>query len=73
MMNTSPRSDDTFNTRIELAKARALLRIAKGKTKRGYRFIKTEQKQQAQEMAEQVITHASAALAHLQAVRQVIC
>jgi hypothetical protein len=54
-----------FHTRVELAKARALLRIAKGKTKRGLRYIETEQKPQAEGIADQVVQHASAALGHL--------
>ncbi|MBC8172128.1 MAG: aminoglycoside phosphotransferase family protein, partial [Anaerolineae bacterium] len=70
---TPVRKDDTFDTRIELAKARALLRIAKGKTKRGYRFMETDQRQQAHTMAEQVMMHASAALGHLEAVTKAIC
>lgn len=62
------RGDEMFDTRVELAKARALLRIAKGKTKRGQRYIKTEQHSQAQQIAEQVVTHATAALGYLRNV-----
>lgn len=65
--------DETFKIRIELAKARALLRIAKGKTKRGYRFMQTDQSQDAQKIAEDVITHALAALDHLKEVTKAIC
>ncbi|MBC8099703.1 MAG: phosphotransferase [Armatimonadetes bacterium] len=62
------RHDDTFETRVQLAKARALLRIAKGKTKRGGYFLQNNQDALAQQIAEDVVKHAEAALKHVQAV-----
>jgi len=62
------RDDHTFGIRMELAKARALLRIAKGKTKRGGHLLETEQEGLAERMSEEVVQHASEALLHLNAV-----
>ena len=62
------RDDPTFNLRVELAKARALLRIAKGKTKRGSIYLKEMQSAQADQIAEEVIEHALEALQYMQAV-----
>ncbi len=52
------RQDSTFALRIELAKARALLRIAKGKVKRGSQYHKARQSAQAVKIAEDVLVHA---------------
>ncbi len=62
------RNDSTFNLRVELAKARALLRIAKGKTKRGSNYLKEMQSAQADQIAEEVIGHAAEALGYMQTV-----
>ena len=62
------RNDATFNLRVELAKARALLRIAKGKTKRGSKYLRERQSAQADQMAEEVISHAAEALTYMQNV-----
>lgn len=62
------RGDDSFGVRVELAKARALLRIAKGKTKRGGVFARNGQTAQAERIASEVIAHAEEALNYLQAV-----
>jgi hypothetical protein len=62
------RKDEMFDTRVELAKARALLRIAKGKAKRGQRYIETGQQSHAHNIAEELVTHASAALGYLENV-----
>jgi hypothetical protein len=62
------REDTTFGVRLELAKARALLRIAKGKTKRGSRYVKEKQSAQAAQLADEVIGHATEALHYLRAV-----
>jgi hypothetical protein len=62
------RDDATFGVRMELAKARALLRIAKGKTKRGSRYIRHKQSVQAEQIADEVIAHALEALEYLKSV-----
>jgi hypothetical protein len=62
------RGDTTFDLRVELAKARALLRIAKGKTKRGRKYLKEMQSAQADQIAEEVIKHAAEALGYMQNV-----
>jgi hypothetical protein len=60
--------DETFALRIELAKARALLRIAKGKAKRGTHFIKNNQTAQAGQITKELIAHAHEALEFLRIV-----
>jgi hypothetical protein len=62
------RNDSTFGIRMELAKARALLRIAKGKTKRGRSYLKERQSVQAAHIGEEVVSHAAEALQYLQSV-----
>lgn len=62
------RRDDTFDIRIELAKARALMRIAKGKTKRGGSYASKGQIIQAESIAGEVIDHAGEALSYLHTV-----
>ncbi len=62
------RDDPTFAVRVELAKARALLRIAKGKTKRGSRYTQARQIAQAEKIAEEVIQHSLEAWSYLKAV-----
>ena len=62
------RKDTSFAMRMELAKARALLRIAKGKTKRGSQYVREKQSAQAEQIAEEVIQHAVEALQYLQSV-----
>lgn len=62
------RKDTTFGVRMELAKARALLRIAKGKTKRGSIYVREKQSVQALQIAEDVVAHAAEALQYLRAV-----
>ncbi|MBZ0300717.1 MAG: aminoglycoside phosphotransferase family protein [Anaerolineae bacterium] len=62
------RKDSTFGVRVELAKARALLRIAKGKTKRGSIYLRDKQSIQAAQIADDVMAHAVEALQYLRAV-----
>jgi hypothetical protein len=62
------RKDTTFGVRMELAKARALLRIAKGKTKRGSIYLREKQSVQALQIAEDVIAHAAESLQYLRTV-----
>ncbi len=62
------RNDPTFGVRVELAKARALLRIAKGKTKRGGRYLEARQSAQAEKIAEEVMLHAAEAWDYLKLV-----
>jgi hypothetical protein len=62
------RDDPTFGVRMELAKARALLRVGKGKTKRGSRYLKEKQSVQAAQIADEVIAHAAEAMQYLQEV-----
>lgn len=64
------RNDETFQTRLELAKARALLRIAKGKTKRAGKLIKNKQIAQAQAIGDELIAHTQEALDFLRVVVQ---
>ncbi|MBZ0289993.1 MAG: aminoglycoside phosphotransferase family protein, partial [Anaerolineae bacterium] len=66
------RGDDLFGVRTELAKARALLRIAKGKTKRGGKYADNGQHSQAERIASEIINHAKDALQYLQAVNSAI-
>lgn len=62
------RDDETFSTRVELAKARALLRIAKGKTKRGRNHIDASQIGLAQQLATDIIANTIEARNYLQTV-----
>lgn len=62
------RDDPTFGIRMEMAKARALLRVSKGKTKRGSRYLREKQSVQAAQIADEVIAHAAEAMQYLQAV-----
>ena len=55
---------------MELAKARALLRIAKGKTKRGQQHINDNQSAQATRLAKELIGHAHEALEYLRYVSE---
>ena len=65
---SNSRQDTGFGVRLELAKARALLRIAKGKTKRGQYFVEAKQQAQADEIGAELIAHAFEALEHLRIV-----
>lgn len=62
------RSDDTFNTRLELAKARALLRIGKGKTKRGQKLSENKNTALLGQLCEELVTVATEACNYLQTV-----
>jgi hypothetical protein len=62
------RDDPLFGVRMELAKARALLRIGKGKTKRGSRYLEAKQSVQAAQIADEVTAHMIEALQYLQSV-----
>ncbi|MAS34819.1 MAG: hypothetical protein CL610_12485 [Anaerolineaceae bacterium] len=64
------RDDPTFGLRMELAKARALLRIGKGKTKRGSRYLRDKQSVQAAQIADEVTAQAVEAMQYLQTVTQ---
>lgn len=69
---SSQRSDHNFNVRVDLAKARALLRIAKGKTKRGQQHIDANQIGLAQQLSEEIISHAQSALDYLRCVENAL-
>lgn len=62
------RRDSSFGVRVELARARTLLRIAKGKTKRGTRFVRQNQPAMVDKIAEDLVKHAAEALQYLQNV-----
>jgi len=62
------RNDHTFELRVELAKARALLRIAKGRTKRGSHFVMNNQTAQAIQIGRELVGHAHEALEYLRIV-----
>lgn len=57
--------DDLFMTRVELAQARALLRIAKGRTKYAENRLKESRKAPAIDVAHEVLEYARRALGHM--------
>lgn len=62
------RDDTTFGVRVELAKARALLRIAKGKTKRGQRFVNSHDVPQLEQLCHDLVRDVHATASYLQKV-----
>lgn len=62
------RDDDTFPIRVTLAKARALLRIAKGMTKRGTQAILDNRMNDAQDISDSLIAQSFEALEFLRYV-----
>lgn len=62
------REDAHFGVRMELAKARALLRVSKGKVKRGEHLIQNNHRAKAERIALEVIEHAEEAVKHFQLV-----
>lgn len=66
------REDATFPVRLELAQARALIRVAKGRTKQGDISLRDSRKGPAIRIAFDVLDDAEAALKHLQKVMAVL-
>lgn len=62
------REDGTFGVRLELAKARALMRIAKGKTKRGQKYHESNNIPLLHLLCEELINDVREATQYLQAV-----
>jgi len=62
------REDSTFPVRLELAQARALIRVAKGRTKQGDISLRESRKGPAIRIAFDVLNDAEAALKHLEKV-----
>lgn len=62
----SDRKDETFEARVELAKARALIRIAKAKTRRIELELKNNNRSNAMEVANEMQAHLRQAVRHLQ-------
>lgn len=62
------REDATFGVRMELAKARALMRIAKGKTKRGQKYQESNNIPLLHLLCEELINDVREATQYLQAV-----
>jgi hypothetical protein len=62
------RSDAMFGVRLELAKARALMRIAKGRAKRGQRYHAADNQHLLGQLCGQVIENVDAASTALQVV-----
>lgn len=63
------RSDSTFSVRLELAQARALIRIAKGRTKQGEIALKESRKGPAIRVAFDALDDAENAIKHLEQVK----
>jgi hypothetical protein len=66
------REDSTFPVRMELAQARALIRVAKGRTKQGDISLRESRKGPAIRIAFDVLSDAEAALQHLEKVIAVL-
>ncbi|MBZ0295373.1 MAG: aminoglycoside phosphotransferase family protein [Anaerolineae bacterium] len=66
------RSDEMFAARVELARARALLRIAKGRTKYAETRLRESRKAPAIDAAHEVMDYARQALLHLRQVLAVL-
>ncbi|MBZ0286249.1 MAG: hypothetical protein K8I30_01440, partial [Anaerolineae bacterium] len=66
------REDSTFPVRMELAQARALIRVAKGRTKQGEISLRESRKGPAIRIAFDVLSDAEAALQHLEKVMAVL-
>lgn len=62
------RKDKTFDTRLELAKARALIRIAKGHAKRSERHVQQQEFKQALDLTQRSIHLIEGAIKHLENV-----
>ncbi len=59
------RGDETFATRLELAQARALIRVAKGRTKAGYAALRESRRAPAINIAHEVLDLTAVAIDHL--------
>ncbi len=62
------RGDDLFPVRLQLAQARSLIRVAKGRTKAGYAALRESRRSPAINVAYEVLDLAGEAIAHLQNV-----
>ncbi len=62
------RGDATFPTRLELAQARALIRVAKGRTKAGYAFLRESRRAPAINVAHELLDLTAMAIEHLKQV-----
>ncbi|MFN8373445.1 MAG: phosphotransferase [Anaerolineae bacterium] len=62
------RRDPNFNTRVQLARARAIIRVAKGRTKAGENALRESRRGQAISIAHEVLRHAEQAVVYLESV-----
>ncbi len=62
------RTDETWPVRVELAQARSLIRIAKGRTKQGEMSLRESRRGPAIRIAFDILDNAEAAMRHLRAV-----
>ena len=62
------RRDPNFNTRVQLARARAIIRVAKGRTKAGENALRESRRGQAISIAHEVLRHAEQAVIYLESV-----
>jgi hypothetical protein len=62
------RHDANFNTRVQLARARATIRVAKGRTKAGENALRESRRGQAIGVAHEVLRYAEQAVTYLRSV-----
>jgi hypothetical protein len=66
------RRDSMFTARMQLAKARAIIRVAKGRTKAGEVALRESRRGQAISVAHEVLRYAEAAAEHLATVKALL-
>lgn len=62
------KNDTTFSIRLELAQARALLRVAKGRTKAGRLALEENRRSHARKIIDEILEYVGMAILHLQHV-----
>jgi hypothetical protein len=62
------RRDPNFNTRVQLARARAIIRVAKGRTKAGENALRESRRGQAISIAHEILRYAEQAVIYLESV-----
>jgi hypothetical protein len=62
------RHDPNFNTRVQLARARAIIRVAKGRTKAGENALRESRRGQAISIAHEALRYAEQAVIYLESV-----
>jgi hypothetical protein len=66
------RRDSMFTARMQLAKARAIIRVAKGRTKAGEVALRESRRGQAISVAHEVLRYAESAAEHLATVKTLL-